>query len=803
MTKVHFAPCNRPNPQKIRPRCKRSAKTQRYLNVMDEELRKGLKVSWRRSRASRRAVPVKWRIRKPTIGLLALLALLAACLAARSALQVTQGLQAEYFLDDQPAAPPAMTLVSREVSTALMAEDWNGAPPPIFRARWFGYFTIGREGPYTFATTSDDGSRLLVDGQLVVDNGGTHGMQTATGRTQLTPGPHFVLIEYQQAGGDYGINWAWAADGSALARVPGWVLSPRRVSHARAVAARVLDLASFGVILILGLLISWLAIEHGRGPAWRVAQQRPRLASLALFAVLTIIQTWPLASDPAHLSRNDNGDTMLNEWTLAWVAHQAPRAPLRLYDGNIFYPERDTLAYSEAMIVQSAMAAPLLWLGASPVLAYNMVLLAGFTLTAWAASLVVTRWTGDRVAGILSGTLAGFNAHTISRLPHLQAQHGEFLPLALFALDQLLREPRASHALRLACWFTLQALTSVYLLVFTAFGLTAGALARPDTWTGARFRRVAPLVALAAGVAALMLLPFLVPYWRAYSGQGLTRSLDEARAFAASGWDYLTTPGRIHGEWWSHDFPSATSLFPGFAAMALTAVALASRVAFRDPRARMCLAMGICGVALSFGAKLPGYESLYRAVPLLHAIRAPVRFGYLGIVAVALLAGFGLAELRRRLPVRQSGAIAAVALALAIIEPFRAPLYLPRFDAVAPIYRQLRDVPEAVVVELPFPHPWAVFHNAKYMLNSTAHWKPMVNGYSGFVPNSYREHYEQLAGFPSEKSIAALQALRVTHVFVHVDQLGADVAAQLGRMPVLTRLAAEGPVVLYRLARIE
>ena len=88
-----------------------------------------------------------------------------------------------------------------------------------------------------------------------------------------------------------------------------------------------------------------------------------RAADLALFVVLAIGQTWPLASDPGHLSRNDNGDTVLNEWVLAWVAHQAPRDPLHLYDANNFYPERDTLAYAEAMIPQSALAAPLLVAG--------------------------------------------------------------------------------------------------------------------------------------------------------------------------------------------------------------------------------------------------------------------------------------------------------------------------------------------------------------------------------------------------------------------------------------------------------
>jgi hypothetical protein len=733
--------------------------------------------------------------------LLALVALIGGSLAARLALQVTQGLQAEYFLDDAPASRPTLATLSREITTAEINADWNASLPPAFRARWFGYLAVPRAGDYTFTTSSDDGSRLFIDGQLIVDNGGIHGMQRATGRVRLDPGPHFVLIEYEQAGGFYGISWSWARDGGRSSLVSSWLLSPRRVTYPRALLARALDLAVAALLLAIGLLVSWLAIEPGRGPVWRVAQQRPRFASLMLFAALAIVQTWPLASDPATLSRNDNGDTVLNEWTLAWIAHQAPRAPLRLYDANIFYPERDTLAYSEAMIVQAAMAAPMLWLGASPVFAYNLVLLAGFALTAWTACLVVARWTDDWAAGVLSGILMGFNAHTISRLPHLQAQHGEFLPLALFALDGLLREPRVGTAVRLALWFVLQSLTSVYLLVFTAFGLAAGVLTRSETWKADRLRSIL----LAAGVASLALAPFLVPYWRAYSDQGLTRTLADARLYSASWADYLTTPGRLHGESWSYRFASAstTALFPGIAAVSLTALAIASRIAFRDRRARLCLAVGACGFLLSFGPSLPGYALLHRALPLLHAVRAPVRFGYLVIVAAALLAGFGLAAVRRTRSARTSSAIAAAALALAVLEPFRAPLYLPKADPIRPIYRELRDIPGAVVVELPLPHPWAVFHNAKYMLNSTQHWKPMVNGYSGFLPTSYRQHYDQLAGFPDERSLAALRHLGVTHMFVHTDQLAASAAEHLDRMSGLTRLSAEETVVLYRLRAIE
>src|SRR5499433_1470481 len=126
------------------------------------------------------------------------------------------------------------------------------------------------------------------------------------------------------------------------------------------------------------------------------------LCALALFAVLAIVHTWPLASAPGTLSRNDNGDFILHEWIMAWVSHQVVTNPLHLFDANIFYPERYTLAYSDPLFVQSMLGAPLLWAGASPVLVHNLVLIAGFALTGWATCLVMKRWTGSWLAAIVS-----------------------------------------------------------------------------------------------------------------------------------------------------------------------------------------------------------------------------------------------------------------------------------------------------------------------------------------------------------------------------------------------------------------
>jgi hypothetical protein len=42
-----------------------------------------------------------------------------------------------------------------------------------------------------------------------------------------------------------------------------------------------------------------------------------RLVPLAVFVLLPIVHMWPLITDPGRLSRNDNADTQLKEWTLA------------------------------------------------------------------------------------------------------------------------------------------------------------------------------------------------------------------------------------------------------------------------------------------------------------------------------------------------------------------------------------------------------------------------------------------------------------------------------------------------------
>ena len=95
-------------------------------------------------------------------------------------------------------------------------------------------------------------------------------------------------------------------------------------------------------------------------------------------------------SDGVH----DDGDPLLLTWVLGWVAHQLPRAPARLFDANMFYPERNTLAYSETLLVPALVVAPLHWLGVGAIFIYNLVFLSGFALSGVGVALLVRRLTG-------------------------------------------------------------------------------------------------------------------------------------------------------------------------------------------------------------------------------------------------------------------------------------------------------------------------------------------------------------------------------------------------------------------------
>jgi hypothetical protein len=282
----------------------------------------------------------------------------------------------------------------------------------------------------------------------------------------------------------------------------------------------------------------------------------------------------------------------------------------------------------------------------------------------------------------------------------------------------------------------------------------------------------------------------------------MQRSLESVGDFSATPGAYLRAGGT---------YSELESFFPGVLVSLLTlaTVILLLRRGGDAPlekrRMLMLVGIGIAGFVLSLGTNTPVYGWLYCVFPPLAGIRVAARFALLVLFAFAVLAGLGAARIRRFDRSGRWSTAAGIAMVVAVnAEALRAPFEYRRFEGIPNLYSILGGEPgRVVVVEQPFYPPEGIFENAEYVLNSTAHWRPLMNGYSGFIPQSYREYVKTFWFFPREHAVEAMRRAGVTHVVVHPQRFGADAVAveeAVAKNPHFERLAiGRNGITLYRL----
>ena len=108
---------------------------------------------------------------------------------------------------------PVSTGIVGKVSFPVSAFAWEGAPADLinrFAAVFEGSLMVRTLGVYTLSISSDDGSRLYVDGKLVVDNDGNHSMTKRSASMPLSAGLHEIRVEFYDNKGDAGLELSWA-----------------------------------------------------------------------------------------------------------------------------------------------------------------------------------------------------------------------------------------------------------------------------------------------------------------------------------------------------------------------------------------------------------------------------------------------------------------------------------------------------------------------------------------------------------------------------------------------------------------
>jgi hypothetical protein len=518
-----------------------------------------------------------------------------------------------------------------------------------------------------------------------------------------------------------------------------------------------------------------------------------RLAPVALFALLTAIMTWPQVTRLAT-EATDHQDVYFNMWRFGWTAHALATAPSKVLDGNIFYPERRALTYSDAMPVESAIAAPLLWAGTPPVLVHNLMLLSAIVFSGAGMFVLARRLTGSAAAGITAGIVFAFAPYRFDHYMHMELQWTVWMPWAFWALHRTLEAGRLRDAVLMGAFVALEFMSSIYYGTYlaTLLGLVTVLL----LCTVRRPQLKSRLIGVAiAGVTAIVLCaPYALQYAITKKKLG-GRGSEQVLMFSAKPRSY-TVASETNFVYSDRENPRSRPerrLFPGLLPLLLAVVGLL----LRPPRTEAIAYLLALAAAFEMSLGFYGYSYplLYRHLPVFDGLRAPARLGIFVVFFLAALAAYGHAAIERSLrggpqKTRRSRigpSLLAVAIcAVLMLEYWVAPLPLvPYRNAAPPVYAWLAQQPRGVVAELPVAPPHALpGDDPRYTYNSTFHWMPMMNGYSGYYPPSYLDNVQRLQRFPDELSTITLQRAGVRYVIVHTDAY-----AFIKRGPLLDALA--------------
>lgn len=543
-------------------------------------------------------------------------------------------------------------------------------------------------------------------------------------------------------------------------------------------------------------------------------------AALALYCALTAMMVTPLVLHPVSLTAGWEGDNLFCIRQFWWMKRAiVDLRQLPFFDPSSYFPIGHNVVNGELFPATTIPAIPItaLW---GPVVAYNITLLFTFVMTGFGTYIWVSRLTRSTEGAIVAGVIAAFLPYRFAHLPgHLHMVSTHWIPWSLYAVDRFVERKSLARGAAIGVAFGLVALSSWYYAYAIGLMLPLYAIVRSrpwrEHWTLLWWRGL--LVGCAA--AAVMILPFLVPYLRLRAAGGLTRSFDQMELWSLNFYDFFL-PNRLNSLWADfvlRSFPQEAEgwvergVSLGYTALALTAVAILAR---RRPRAlQAAIAVAVVSFFISLGPTLHSddrqivvpvsasvaalvakgvgvFPSLAQVqaqilaervvpiplpamfmfvfVPLTSGMRVMARFGVWTGLMTAALAGAGtqmvVAEVRRHTwRHRWVPALVVSGLCALVLVESRSDVPAIRLEPrAADLW--LAQHPGGAVVELPVEQ---IFRSAQDYYK-TVHGHPTAFGPvgDGFMPAILWERRAALLDFPSDASIAALREWQVAYVLL-------------------------------------
>jgi hypothetical protein len=296
------------------------------------------------------------------------------------------------------------------------------------------------------------------------------------------------------------------------------------------------------------------------------------------FCLFTSLLTAPYVGHLRNAAA-DAGDPYLVSWILWWDYHATFTDPLNLFQSNLFYPLRYTLAFSEHCYGLAFPFFPLFALGATPLTVHAVAMFFGFALSGYGAFRLARTLTGYYGPAWVAGIIFAFVPYRFHLLSHLPYLFSPWVPLVLEALVLFVRERSRKRAVWLGIAFFMSGLTTIswFTLSLVPLALSAAILlTRYSLWRERRFW-VRGLTSVS--IASVALLPFMLPYYFVMKLYGFKRSIEEVKANSAWPIHWLSVENR--NKFWNGMGESLVDgsrfkLFPGLLPILFSLAALSS-----------------------------------------------------------------------------------------------------------------------------------------------------------------------------------------------------------------------------------
>lgn len=524
---------------------------------------------------------------------------------------------------------------------------------------------------------------------------------------------------------------------------------------------------------------------------------------LLLGTVLYFLCAYPLSF---HLATRaaEFGDSILNDWVLAWDARALFDPHLSVWNAPIFHPSPGILAFGDNLFGVLWISLPVQWLTGNPTLAGNVVGLVAFVLCFYTGALLAHALTDNIPASVVAGFIFAFHPIRWVHLGHLQLMSFYWAPLALLSILKFFKSRRCRYIWFAAAAICIQYYCSVYLgtmlgVLTITFALAfLGLLFITDKPSFSKLPRSALIhIALAGIVSAIALLPIAVPYLRWGAYWGIFRNLEEATLFASEPLSFFKPLGFAHYGWMDTCLSKVRggegAAFLGWVPMMLTALGVAALFLTRrsgdDKHTQSALTVTALFISamvmavLMFGpyfiwmgkvTKFPlPYQLVYYLVPGGKAIRSTGRFFQPLLLCLSMVAAFGWALLSKILARRGKALpycfLSGLVLLFSYDFRYFADSSVPaehRKD-FPPVYQYLEKGPaNRAVLELPADTD----HLFRYFLYQTGHWRPEIGGRTGHDTPAFAMLSFFLHGSPEDSGLNLLRLSPTETLVVHLDQ---------------------------------